>query len=310
MAIWTEIDDSILVQGIKDLTIGEKMELEETFKEVQSKLSNRTVAAIRARWHVIKEDYPEVVGKITTAQKPYTDNEDFKIVQVIFENMEKGLTIGTSFNQLAEELGRSASGVAFRWNAVIKKNFKSEYEEAKRKASKKVSKPKGNKKNKRLGKPRGTYNTKKKKAILEEQQISETFESDTPQSTIVSPSKTEVIDKPAVTTEEFKQATDFVTQVTELIEKNKALQLENESFKALNMIDKKSYDELKEENERLKLKIQKIESEAEAAKEDYKVVLGLMDKARKLMLDEEEEKMKESKPKFKMDRNGNLERIE
>jgi prespore-specific regulator len=63
---------------------------------------------------------------------------------------------------------------------------------------------------------------------------------------------------------------------------------------------------VRKENEELKKKIQQLEDKAKTMQEDYETLIEIMNRARKLVLFEEEER---SATKFKMDRNGNLEKV-
>ena len=65
---------------------------------------------------------------------------------------------------------------------------------------------------------------------------------------------------------------------------------------------------VRSEYEELKKRVDHTQADYESINEDYKTLIKIMDRARKLaILDEEEE---EEKPKFKMDINGNLERVD
>ncbi|MNP41480.1 Prespore-specific transcriptional regulator RsfA [compost metagenome] len=65
---------------------------------------------------------------------------------------------------------------------------------------------------------------------------------------------------------------------------------------------------LREENERLSAQVNEVQTDYRVVNDDYKALIQIMDRARRLaFLNEEEE---ESKSRFKMDANGNLERIE
>lgn len=67
------------------------------------------------------------------------------------------------------------------------------------------------------------------------------------------------------------------------------------------------WDALQQENETLKNEIQHAQTDYQHINDDYKALIQIMDRARKLAFLEEEEELK---PRFKMDANGNLERIE
>lgn len=66
--------------------------------------------------------------------------------------------------------------------------------------------------------------------------------------------------------------------------------------------------ELRVENERLSKEVNLAQSDYRVVNDDYKALIQIMDRARRLaFLNEEEEEMK---TRFKMDANGNLERME
>ncbi|MMZ64206.1 Prespore-specific transcriptional regulator RsfA [compost metagenome] len=66
--------------------------------------------------------------------------------------------------------------------------------------------------------------------------------------------------------------------------------------------------ELRAINDRLSAQVNEVQSDYRVVNDDYKALIQIMDRARRLaFLNEEEE---DSKKRFKMDANGNLERIE
>ena len=65
-------------------------------------------------------------------------------------------------------------------------------------------------------------------------------------------------------------------------------------------------DELKQKNEELEKKIAKLEENSSTIQEDYEALVKIINRARKLVLQEEEERQT---LKFRMDQNGNLEKI-
>ncbi|MFD1735708.1 RsfA family transcriptional regulator [Bacillus salitolerans] len=65
---------------------------------------------------------------------------------------------------------------------------------------------------------------------------------------------------------------------------------------------------LEEENNRLQKENKEVEKQLSVVKEDYKALIGIMDRARKMMMLQDEGGP--NQVKFQMERNGNLERIE
>ncbi|MCM3668819.1 RsfA family transcriptional regulator [Mesobacillus maritimus] len=64
---------------------------------------------------------------------------------------------------------------------------------------------------------------------------------------------------------------------------------------------------LRKENEELKGKVKQLEDDANTMQEDYETLMKILNRARKLVLFDEEEDRPATK--FKMDRNGNLEKV-
>ena len=77
------------------------------------------------------------------------------------------------------------------------------------------------------------------------------------------------------------------------------LKIENERLK-------REITDLKKHNQELKGKIDHLEKNSDIMQEDYETLMKIMNRARKLVVLEEDERPQTS---FKMDRNGNLEKI-
>ena len=82
--------------------------------------------------------------------------------------------------------------------------------------------------------------------------------------------------------------------------------LHAEVLKSENERLKREIAELRGKNKELQDKLKKIEEDATTMQEDYETLMKIMNQARKLALFEEEDR---SSTKFKMDRNGNLEKV-
>ena len=82
--------------------------------------------------------------------------------------------------------------------------------------------------------------------------------------------------------------------------------LQNNALKSENERLKREIAELRKENEVLAGKVNDLEQNSVTIQEDYETLMKIMNRARKLVLFEEEER---PATKFKMDRNGNLEKV-
>ena len=82
--------------------------------------------------------------------------------------------------------------------------------------------------------------------------------------------------------------------------------LQVDIYKSENERLKREINSLRKQNEELQEKINRLEKNTNTMQEDYETLMKIMNRARKLALFEEEER---PATKFKMDRNGNLEKV-
>ena len=71
----------------------------------------------------------------------------------------------------------------------------------------------------------------------------------------------------------------------------------------------KSCEKLREENEKMNKQLNSVQTDYQVVNEDYRTLIQIMDRARKMTLLTENEDF-DIKPRFKMDANGNLERVD
>src|SRR5690606_7056575 len=95
-------------------------------------------------------------------------------------------------------------------------------------------------------------------------------------------------------------------QVIQFLQNLNHSNLQASAFKSENERLKKEIAELRKQNEELENKIKELEENASTMQEDYETLVKIMNRARKLVLFDEEEKPSTT---FKMDRNGNLEKV-
>ncbi|MBM7659473.1 vacuolar-type H+-ATPase subunit I/STV1 [Bacillus mesophilus] len=82
---------------------------------------------------------------------------------------------------------------------------------------------------------------------------------------------------------------------------------EQQSLKKQNQVLQTKLAKLEAENNSLFKEKRDVEHQLELVKEDYKALIGIMDRARKMMMLQDED---EGKVRFQMERNGSLERVE
>jgi prespore-specific regulator len=217
-------------------------------------------------------------------QDAWSDEDDLLLAETVLRHVREGSTQLNAFEEVGDELNRTASACGFRWNAVVREQYEKALDLSKKQRKQRL-------RTMGQGKPA-------KKQLLYSPPVSEMSEP----SNIVAPTQS--------TTSFTKQAAGSTNlSLDEVIQYLSSLngdrysmtmtQHENDALRREN-------EQLARNNEELELKIQKLERESMTIEEDYQTLMQIMNRARKLVLFEEEER---PSTKFKMDRNGNLEKL-
>lgn len=207
----------------------------------------------------------------TTRQDAWTQDEDLLLAEVVLRHIRDGGTQLQAFEEVGKSLSRTAAACGFRWNSFVRKQYKSGIELAK-KQRKEIKKQSSDE----------TQETKKLQVI--EVNSDESLTKKTQQNSLP-----------------FTEVINFLEALYEKAEKhnNQVGDLERYEAKIKNL-EKQTYY-LAAENEKLIKELKMIE-------EDYRALIEIMERARKMVVLQEEDR--QQKVKFQMDKNGNLERVE
>jgi prespore-specific regulator len=203
-----------------------------------------------------------------TRQDAWSQDEDLLLAEVVLRHIREGGTQLQAFEEVGKQLSRTSAACGFRWNSFVRKQYKSGIELAK----------KQRKELKKQGVP--AEKDYPKELVNEE---------------ITSPvsARSEGVTFQAVLhfLENLHKKASAASSIEEAKEK---------SIQKIKDLEKKSYS-LAAENERLAKNLKAIE-------EDYRSLIEIMERARKMVVLQEEDR--QQKVKFQMDKNGNLERVE
>jgi prespore-specific regulator len=178
-------------------------------------------------------------------QDAWTKEEDAILAEVTLRHIREGSTQLVAFEEVGEKLTRTPAACGFRWNSLIRKQYDKAITEAK-----KVRKERNKRKVKQFASTIENHNE-----VLHEIPSNST-KSDTPLS--------------------LNDIILFLQQLQAEKPVSKNLEAEN---KALLL----KLQNLKKENGTLKSKLSKVNKEYETVYRDYKDVLQIMDRARKLV---------------------------
>ncbi len=228
-------------------------------------------------------------------QDAWTEENDLLLAETVLRHVREGSTQLNAFEEVGDRLNRTSAACGFRWNAVVRHRYEKALELAKkqRKQRQRI-----------LGKEHGG-----KKKLLYNPPV---------------PSLEEI----GLLTEPLKvdgntdgSQPEAGTEGTASVEAGKGLTLEMiiaylqnlasstiraDILKNENERLKRENAELKGKNEELEKKVEELEKNSSTMQEDYETLMKIMNRARKLVLLEEEERPSTT---FKMDKNGNLEKV-
>jgi prespore-specific regulator len=213
-------------------------------------------------------------GMTAVRQDAWSPDDDLILAEVTLRHIREGSTQLAAFEEVGERIGRTSAACGFRWNSCVRKRYEEAIQLAKQQRQKR------------------NY-IKKSTATSQVSSIVLDGEDRTFRGEIVGE---EALSMDAVIRflRQWRNAYQEVSRQVKALEKE------------LKEKDEEMFD-LRVENERLSREVNSAQTDYRAVNDDYKTLIQIMDRARRLaVLDEEEE----VKPRFKMDANGNLERIE
>ena len=254
-------------------------------------------------------------------QDAWSEENDLLLAETVLRHVREGSTQLNAFEEVGDKLNRTSAACGFRWNAVVRHDYEKALQLAK-KQRKQRQRALGQPTKKLLYTPPETVVNEELPFVLEqleEQPSPDAFEAygafaPQPSQQPASAPQTRVERRAA----ELKSQPTFsmygsgngsalsMDQVIGFLQTMKhsnvhtsALQQENERLVKENA-------ELSRANSELEKRVQKLQDEQVTVQEDYETLMKIMNRARKLVLFDEEEHVPS---KFMMDRNGNLEKL-
>ncbi|HEY4601201.1 MAG TPA: RsfA family transcriptional regulator [Cerasibacillus sp.] len=207
-------------------------------------------------------------------QDAWSHEDDLLLAETVLRHIREGSTQLNAFEEVGDKLNRTSAACGFRWNAEIRKNYVDAIELAKRQRKER----------------KRALERKKKQPQYQLPTISEEQQQTTSGQTNYQDNGRMSFDSVIYFLKQIKEEYVSTTQ------------------------NKLTYDLLKQENNKLKAEIEQLtkklnvtEKQLTTIQEDYQTFIQIMDRARKMTVFDGEDTIKP--PKFRMDKNGNLEQL-
>jgi prespore-specific regulator len=215
-------------------------------------------------------------------QDAWTEEDDLLLAETVLRHVREGSTQLNAFEEVGDKLNRTSAACGFRWNAVVRHNYEKALQLAK-------------KQRKQRQRALGQHQPVKKKLL---------YTPPTPSFDEIEPLLLQKDVEMSTAKEEDSSFT--LDQVISFLQSFKHKNTHLDSLQKENERLKKENEEISLKNKELEKKIEQLEQDTTTIQEDYETLMRIMNRARKLVLFDEEDR---PATKFKMDRNGNLEKI-
>jgi len=209
-------------------------------------------------------------------QDAWSPDDDLILAEVTLRHIREGSTQLAAFEEVGQRIARTSAACGFRWNSCVRKRYDEAIGIAKQQRQKR--------------------NYLKKQGIppAQAEKLASSDEGETAKPDLVT---AESLSMEAV----IRYLRQWKNTVQDLTRQVRALEKELKEKEEV-------LAELKETNEKLSKEVSEVQTDYRVVNDDYKALIRIMDRARRLAFLAEEPD--EEKTRFKMDANGNLERIE
>jgi len=261
-------------------------------------------------------------------QDAWSEEDDLLLAETVLRHVREGSTQLHAFEEVGDKLERTSAAVGFRWNAIVRKKYEQALKIAKKQRKERQrALAKSQQQSKPLLKPSSpsvavpqmhddeTYHPEEffktpytvEKEVPAPSQNVNVFEKQpapSPQvNTMASPSA--VSNSIFHSSQASKQDELTLDEVIDFLTGLKRNGMSSGKLVQENMELRLQMNELLQQNKVMKEQLVVLEKEHQTVQEDYQALIQIMDRARKMVLFQDDE----SNVSFRMDKNGNLEKL-
>lgn len=245
-----------------------------------------------------------------TRQDAWTEENDLLLAETVLRHVREGSTQLNAFEEVGDRLNRTSAACGFRWNAVVRQQYEKALDLAKKQRKQRqrlLGKDQGGKK-KLLYQPPVPTLQEIQAPVLNNNQDSSEVDTSTENSNeiLMTEFATEIGALLPASTENHGSNELNLGQVIAYLQTLHQSEFHADILRSENERLKKEVNDLLEENKQLQAKVEELEDTSVTMQEDYETLMKILNRARKLVLFDEEERPAST---FKMDRNGNLEKM-
>ena len=243
-------------------------------------------------------------------QDAWTDENDLLLAETVLRHVREGSTQLNAFEEVGDKLNRTSAACGFRWNAVVRHNYEKALQLAKKQRKQRqriLGNDQGGKKKLLYAPPEPSVEEIETITIGSDSTIPEINEIYNVEMAEEQPmSMSTIAASSPVHKEEVRSSGVTLNTVISYLQNLNSSNLQVDILKSENERLKRELADERRKNKELESKLGQMEQNTITIQEDYETLMKIMNRARKLALFEEEERPATT---FKMDRNGNLEKV-
>ncbi|MBY6035356.1 RsfA family transcriptional regulator [Fictibacillus nanhaiensis] len=259
-------------------------------------------------------------------QDAWSEEDDLLLAETVLRHVREGSTQLHAFEEVGDKLERTSAAVGFRWNAIVRKKYEQALKIAKkqRKERQRALAKSQQQQPKPMSKPAApaaqapqmhddeTYHPEEffKSAYTYDRQVTQsqnTFEKQTETSPVVEQSSSMITNSAYQKPQPSKQEDLTLDEVIDFLTGLKRNGMSSGKLVQENMELRLQMNELLQQNKVMKEQLTILEREHQTVQEDYQALIQIMDRARKMVLFQDDET--NPNQSFRMDKNGNLEKL-
>ncbi|WP_273129592.1 RsfA family transcriptional regulator [Metabacillus sp. HB246100] len=264
-------------------------------------------------------------------QDAWSHENDLLLAETVLRHVREGSTQLNAFEEVGDKLNRTSAACGFRWNAVVRHDYEKALQLAKKQRKQRMrALGNGQPVKKQLlytpdipNMPESNqeldFDEQEEQTMMsaleshmaevmpDDEDVSATFYSESSQPQAEVPSMQAQAPAPSYPARPVQQGQLTMNQVISFLKSYQSSNQQSEALISENKRLKLENHELTQQNKELMKKVEKLEQDTVTVQEDYETLMKIMNRARKLALFDEEDRS--ASTTFKMDRNGNLEKM-
>ncbi|WP_425590358.1 RsfA family transcriptional regulator [Fictibacillus enclensis] len=237
-------------------------------------------------------------------QDAWSEEDDLLLAETVLRHVREGSTQLHAFEEVGDKLERTSAAVGFRWNAIVRKKYEQALKIAKKQRKERQrSLAKG-----QQNKPKTTVKPPKPaddEVYHPEEFFKTPYTAPAIQSSLQEPSYQPDVPEVQTTYQSQGQSLTLDEVIRYLSDINRN-GLASGRMEDENTALKRQNEDLFHQNQKLSSQLNTLEKEFAGMKEDYQALLEIMDRARRMVLLQDDAGDNQS---FRMDKNGNLEKL-